>query len=244
MRVGLGTGSTVAELLPALGRRRLAITCAATSPATAELAVAHGLDVRPFTDFDRLDLAIDGADQVDPAGWLVKGGGGAHTRERIVAAAAERFVVIVSSDKPVERLRPPVPLELLAFGLAATLRALPAAGCATHRRHPTAASWPTTTATSAIPALLAELLDAVPGVVSHGLFPPSMVTTVLVARGGEVEARQINCDPGRACSRAGSPSRARTSPAARWGSGTRRRGCAGRCRRGRGPGPAAGRARG
>ena len=75
----------------------------------------------------RLDLAIDGADQVDPAGWLVKGGGGAHTRERIVAAAADRFVVIVSSDKTVERLHPPVPLELLAFGLAATLHALPGA---------------------------------------------------------------------------------------------------------------------
>ena len=115
----------MAELVPALGARRLDITCVATSPATAELAGAIGLDVRPFTDIDRLDLTIDGADQVDPAGWLVKGGGGAHTRERIVAAAADRFVVIVSSDKPVDRLRPPVPLELLAFGLAATLRALP-----------------------------------------------------------------------------------------------------------------------
>jgi len=127
MRVGLGTGTTVAELVPALGARRLAITCVATSPATEALARAHGLEVRPFTDLDRLDLAVDGADQVDPAGWLVKGGGGAHTRERIVAAAADRFVVIVSSDKPVAHLRPPVPLELLAFGLAATLRQLGAA---------------------------------------------------------------------------------------------------------------------
>ena len=132
MRVGLGTGTTVAELVPALGRRRAGITCVATSPATAALALAQGLDVRSFSDIDRLDLAIDGADQVDPAGWLVKGGGGAHTRERIVAAAADRFVVIVSSDKPVDRLHPPVPLELLAFGLAATLRAL--ARCRTARR--------------------------------------------------------------------------------------------------------------
>ena len=125
MWVGLGTGSTVAELLPPLGARHLDITCVATSPATEELAVAHGLDVRPFTDIGRLDLAIDGADQVDPLGWLIKGGGGAQTRERIVAAAADRFVVIVSSDKPVERLHAPVPLELLAFGLASTLRTLP-----------------------------------------------------------------------------------------------------------------------
>ena len=101
MVVGLGTGSTVAELVPVLAARRLDITCAATSPATEEQATALGMVVRPFTDVDRLDVAIDGADQVDPAGWLVKGGGGAHTRERIVAAAADRFVVIVSSDKPV-----------------------------------------------------------------------------------------------------------------------------------------------
>ena len=151
MAVGLGTGSTVAEFVPALGRRHLSITCVATSPATAALAVAHDLDVRPFTDIARLDLAIDGADQVDPAGWLVKGGGGAHTRERIVAAAADRFVVIVSSDKTVERLHPPVPLELLAFGLAATLRALPGRRGATRHRRRTGASSPTTTASSTIP---------------------------------------------------------------------------------------------
>ena len=191
MRVGLGTGTTVAELVPAIARRRLAITCVATSPATAELATALGLDVRPFTDIDRLDLAIDGADQVDPVGWLVKGGGGAHTRERIVAAAADRFVVIVSSDKPVQRLHPPVPLELLAFGLAATLRALPGAALRDAPRPPTAASWPTTTATSTTRRSSPRVLDAVPGVVSHGLFPPSMVTTVLIGRGDEVEERQI-----------------------------------------------------
>jgi ribose 5-phosphate isomerase A len=191
MRVGLGTGTTVAELVPALGRRRPAITCVATSPATAELAVAHGLDVRPFSDIDRLDLAIDGADQVDPAGWLVKGGGGAHTRERIVAAAADRFVVIVSSDKPVDRLHPPVPLELLAFGLAATLHALPGAALRDAPRTPDGGILADYHGDVTDPALLAEWLDAAPGVVSHGLFPPSMVTTVLVARGGEVEVRQI-----------------------------------------------------
>ncbi|MGA2932288.1 MAG: ribose 5-phosphate isomerase A [Acidimicrobiales bacterium] len=191
MRVGLGTGTTVAELVPVLGRRRPAITCVATSPATAELAAAHGLDVRPFSDIDRLDLAIDGADQVDPAGWLVKGGGGAHTRERIVAAAADRFVVIVSSDKPVDRLHPPVPLELLAFGLAATLHALPGAALRDAPRTPDGGILADYHGDVTDPALLAEWLDAAPGVVSHGLFPPSMVTTVLVARGGEVEVRQI-----------------------------------------------------
>jgi ribose 5-phosphate isomerase A len=192
MRVGLGTGTTVAELVPVLGRRNLSITCAATSSATAELARAHGLDVRPFTDVDRLDLAIDGADQVDPAGWLVKGGGGAHTRERIVAAAADRFVVIVSSDKPVERLHPPVPLELLAFGLAATLHAL--GGGAALRdlpRTPDGGVLAEYQGEIGDPALLAERLDAVPGLVSHGLFPPAMVSSILVARGDVVEVRQI-----------------------------------------------------
>ena len=191
MRVGLGTGTTVAELVPALGALRLAITCVATSPATEALARAHGLDVRPFTDLDRLDLAVDGADQVDDAGWLVKGGGGAHTRERIVAAAADRFVVIVSSDKPVAHLRPPVPLELLAFGLAATLRQLGAATLRDAPATPDGGVLADYHAAFGDAALLAEELDAVPGLVSHGLFPPSMVSTVLVARGDAVEDRQV-----------------------------------------------------
>jgi ribose 5-phosphate isomerase A len=190
MRVGLGTGSTVAELVPALARRRPSITCVATSPVTAQLAVAHGLDVRPFFDIERLDITIDGADQVDPVGWLVKGGGGAHTRERIVAAAADRFVVIVSSNKVVDRLHPPVPLELLDFGLAATLHALGAASLRDAPPTPDGGILADYHGAVGDPARLAEFLDATPGVVSHGLFPPSMVSTIFVARGGEVEVRQ------------------------------------------------------
>ncbi len=192
MRVGLGTGTTVAELVPLLAGTARTVTYVATSPATEDLAIAHGLDVRPFTDVDFLDLAIDGADQVDPAGWLVKGGGGAHTRERIVAAAARRFVVIVSSDKPVERLVPPVPVELFVFGLAATLRSLPDVVLR--------GDAPLTPDGGALadyhgeiddPERLARALDAMPGLVSHGLFPPSMVSDVLVACGEQVEARRI-----------------------------------------------------
>ena len=132
-RVGLGTGTTVAPMLPALAARGLKIRCVATSIATEVAARALGLDVEPFEQLDRLDIAIDGADQIDPDGWLVKGGGGAHTREKVVAAAADRFVVIASSDKVVERIGPPIPLELLTFGLPATLRALGEAGCGTCR---------------------------------------------------------------------------------------------------------------
>jgi ribose 5-phosphate isomerase A len=180
--------------VPALGARRLRISCVATSPATEDLARAHGLEVGPFTDIDRLDLAVDGADQVDPTCWLIKGGGGAHTRERIVAAAAERFVVIVSSDKLVSELRSPVPLELLGFGLAATLRVL----------HDTARRDAPPTPDGGVladyrgivgdPAALARWFEEVPGVVSHGLFPPAMIHTVLVARGDRVETRQPAVD--------------------------------------------------
>ena len=192
MRVGLGTGSTVAELLPTLGRRGLDLTCVATSPATEGLARANGLRVEPFTGIERLDITIDGADQVDPAGWLVKGGGGAHTRERIAAAAADRFVVIVSSDKPVDRLHPPVPLELLRYGLAATVRSVP--GIVLRDAPPTPDGGVLADYHGEVgdPGQLARALDAAPGVVSHGLFPPSLVSSVLVARDGHVEERRFS----------------------------------------------------
>src|ERR1700758_3420243 len=99
MAVGLGTGSTVAHLLPALAARELDIRCVATSVRTEKDGLALGLHVEPFDRLDHLDIAIDGADQVTADRWLVKGGGGAHTREKIVAAAADRFVVIVDSTK-------------------------------------------------------------------------------------------------------------------------------------------------
>ena len=137
MTVGLGTGSTVAYLLPALAARGLRIRCVATSPRTAEVGRGLGLHVEPFGDIDRFDIAIDGADQVTPVGWLVKGGGAAHTREKVVAAAAARFVVIADSTKAVSALHPPVPVELLEFGLAATLRRLQfvsAPGCSPQPR--------------------------------------------------------------------------------------------------------------
>src|SRR3954469_6677186 len=101
--IGLGTGSTVELLLPELAGLDLGLRCVATSPRTEGAARALGLEVERFDTLDRLDIAIDGADQADPAGWLIKGGGGAHAREKIVARAADRFVVIVSSEKLVSR---------------------------------------------------------------------------------------------------------------------------------------------
>jgi ribose 5-phosphate isomerase A len=191
MRVGLGTGSTVAYLLPALAARGLSLRCVATSPRTEAAARELGLSVEPFDEVDRLDLAIDGADQVSPAGWLVKGGGAAHTREKLVAAAADRFVVIVSSDKLVDALVPPVPLELLEFGLAATLRRLEPTELRDVARSPDGGLIADYRGSVEDPAGLAARLSATPGVVEHGLFPPELVERVLVARGAEVETRIV-----------------------------------------------------
>jgi ribose 5-phosphate isomerase A len=191
-RVGLGTGSTVAHLLPALAERRLRdLRCVATSPATAARARELGLPVEDFERLDRLDVAIDGADQVDRAGWLVKGGGGAHTREKIVAAAADRFVVIVDHTKVVDRLRGPVPLELLAFGLPATLRAVDPTRLRDVPNSPDGGLIADYQGEIDDPERLAERFQAVPGVVDHGLFPPRLTSDVLIARGQEVEHRKV-----------------------------------------------------
>ena len=192
MTVGLGTGSTVAYLLPALARRSLDLRCVATSPRTEKAATELGLRVEPFDTIDHFDMSIDGADQIAPDGWLVKGGGAAHTREKIVAAAASRFVVIADSTKPVAELRPPVPLELLEFGLAATLRRLGDVTLRDVPRSPDGGVIADYQGVFTDPQALAELLDSTPGVVDHGLFPPSMVATVIVARGDVIEHREIS----------------------------------------------------
>ena len=192
MTVGLGTGSTVAYLLPALARRKLDLRCVATSPRTEKAATELGLRVEPFDTIDRFDMTIDGADQIAPDGWLVKGGGAAHTREKLVAIAADRFVVIADSSKPVPALRAPVPLELLEFGLAATLRRLGNVTLRDVPRSPDGGVIADYHGVLTDPQVLALLLDSTPGVVDHGLFPPSMVATVIVARGDEIEHREIS----------------------------------------------------
>ena len=191
MLVGLGTGSTVAHLLPALAERGLEIRCVATSVATEDAARELGIPVEPFEGFDRLDIAIDGADQVDPGGWLVKGGGGAHVREKIVAAAADRFVVIADSSKPVDRIGPPIPLELLRYGIDATLRHLGEASLRDAPPSPDDGLIADYHGEVGDPPELAARLAATPGVVDHGLFEPALVSTILVARGDEVDRRDL-----------------------------------------------------
>jgi ribose 5-phosphate isomerase A len=191
MFVGLGTGSTVAELLPALAERRLKIRTVATSVATEEQARELGIPVEPFADVDRLDLAIDGADQIAPDGWLVKGGGGAHVREKIVAAAADRFIVIADSSKPVDRITAPIPLELLRYGIDATLRHLGDTELRDVPPSPDDGLIADYAGEVGNPAEVAARLAAQPGVVDHGLFPPELTATILVARGERVERQDL-----------------------------------------------------
>jgi ribose 5-phosphate isomerase A len=191
MTVGLGTGSTVAYLLAALASRRLAVRCVSTSPRTEQAARSLGLHTEPFTGIDSLDIAIDGADEVTPAGWLVKGGGAAHTREKIVAAAAGRFVVIVDSAKTVPALHGPVPLELLDFGLSATIRRLGPVTLRDVPRSPDGGVIADYTGEVADPAALADFLSTTAGVIEHGLFPPQLVWAVVVGRGQSAEQISI-----------------------------------------------------
>ena len=194
MMIGLGTGSTVAFLLPALARRELTdIRCVATSVATEEQARGLGIPVEEFDALTRLDIGIDGADEVTPDGWLIKGGGGAHLREKIVAAAAARFVVIADSSKPVEALRGPVPLELFGFGAASTLARLgPEVELRSVPPSPDGGVIADYRGAIGDAAELAARLEADPGVAAHGLFPPAMVSEVLIGRGETVERPAIH----------------------------------------------------
>ncbi len=118
---------------------------------------------------------------------MIKGGGGAHTREKSVAAAADRFVVIVSSDKMVERLVPPVPLELLAFGLNATMERIGPVKLRAVPLSPDGGVIADYTGAFDDPAEFADELSRMPGVIEHGLFPAAMIADVIVGRGEQSE---------------------------------------------------------
>lgn len=187
MRVGLGTGSTVHWTIVALGERAPDITCTATSHRTHDLATSLGLRVVTPDEIGALEIAIDGADEVDPLFNLTKGGGGAHTREKIVARMAARFVVVVDEHKLVPHLGPfGTPVELLDFAPDVTMRWIRALGATevTVRDEPSdngnllADAW---FGEIIDPVALCARLDAVPGLVAHGLFPAEMVERVVVA---------------------------------------------------------------
>lgn len=190
MRLGLGTGSTAKHFVELLGERvraGLGVIGVPTSEATRVDAERCGIRLTTLDDIDRLDLTVDGADEIDPALNVIKGGGGALLREKIVATASDRMIVIADESKSVESLgRFPLPVEVIPFGLAATRRALAEAfaecgvsgqmvvrqGSDGHVFVTDGGHWIVDAHLGRIadPPRLARSLNAIPGVVEHGLF--------------------------------------------------------------------------
>jgi ribose 5-phosphate isomerase A len=211
MVVGLGTGSTSAHLVRLLGervRQGLRVKGVPTSEATRNLAEQVGVPLLEISQITSLDVDIDGADEIDPAFRLIKGGGGALLREKIVATASRQMVVIADETKWVDTLGVfPLPVEVLRFGFALTTQrvsdALRETGCAGHEvalRVSGKANEPVITdgGNYIVDAhaqkigdaeALAARLQAIPGVVEHGLFL-GLATTVILgkAKGAEIKA--------------------------------------------------------
>jgi ribose 5-phosphate isomerase A len=188
MKLGLGSGSTARHFVDLVGERvkaGLDIRCVATSETTASQAKALGIPLVSLNEIPELDLTVDGADEVDPELRLIKGGGGALLREKIVASASKRMAVIADSTKLVPRLGAfPLPIEVVPFGLAATRRHIERAFAELGLAGPIrlrGGSSPFVTdgghsildcslGAIAEPERLSQILSSIPGVVEHGLF--------------------------------------------------------------------------
>ena len=189
MTVGLGTGRTAEHFVRALGakvRAGLAVVGVPTSEEAARLAVAEGIPLTTLEAEPVLDLVVDGADEIDPQLRLIKGGGGALLREKIVASASRRMIVIADSTKLVEHLGAfPLPIEIIPFGATASRRHIEAAasklGLSGHFSLRQRGGAPFVTDSGnhildvsfgliADPDRLAAALDGISGVVEHGLF--------------------------------------------------------------------------
>jgi ribose 5-phosphate isomerase A len=190
MKLGLGTGSTAKHFVDLLGekvRAGMKVVGVPTSEATRVQASQCGIPLATLDEIDRLDLTVDGADEVDPALDLIKGGGGALLREKIVASASDRMIVIADDTKWVDALgRFPLPVEVIPFGLGATRRAMQQAfaeagvsgqmevrkGKDGHVFVTDGGHWIIDIRLGRIPDAphLARLLNVIPGVVEHGLF--------------------------------------------------------------------------
>lgn len=184
--LGLGTGSTVYFLIEELARRieddGLDVICVPTSRGTALLAGEKGIPVATLEEYDSLDLAIDGADQVSKSLDMIKGGGAAHTREKIVASLAERFVVIVDEGKLSEKLSLPVPVEVLPFSWKVVAGQLEKMSAATTIRQGSGKAGPVITDNGNYvldadfgviedPEALEAEINLIRGVVENGIFP-------------------------------------------------------------------------
>jgi ribose 5-phosphate isomerase A len=204
MKLGLGTGSTAKHFVELLGERvkaGLTVVGVPTSEATRADAERCGVPLTTLEKVDRLDLTVDGADEVDPNLELIKGGGGALLREKIVAAASDRMIVIADETKWVETLgRFPLPIEVIPFGLGATRRAIEAVFAKNGVSGPMdirktkdghvfvtdGGHWIIDARLGRIPdsPKLAASLNSIPGVVEHGLFIGLARTAVLAGPQG------------------------------------------------------------
>lgn len=202
MKLGLGTGSTSKHLVELLAERiqatGLRVDCCATSKETEDLARSLGITVHTVDELGVLDLAIDGADEIDPRLNLVKGGGAAHFREKIVESSARRFAVIADSTKVVELLGTTrkLPLELLTFGLGSTVRRLEGLGSRLTPRlqggRPVISDngnpiWDADFGPIADPASMAGRLDGICGLLEHGLFVGMAEVAFVAHPDGKVE---------------------------------------------------------
>jgi ribose 5-phosphate isomerase A len=190
MKLGLGTGSTAKHFVELLGERvrtGLKVIGVPTSEATRADAERCGVPLTTLDQADRLDLTVDGADEIDPNLELIKGGGGALLREKIVAAASDRMIVIADETKWVQTLgRFPLPIEVIPFGLGATRRAIETVFAENgvsgqmdvrkakdgHAFVTDGGHWIVDAHLGQIPdsPRLAAALNSIPGVVEHGLF--------------------------------------------------------------------------
>jgi ribose 5-phosphate isomerase A len=180
MLVGLGTGTTAAYVVTALAARMkgegLEVQTVATSNRTAALAAEHGIVVRDFADVSDVDLAIDGADEIDPERRAIKGGGGALFREKVVAASAKKMIAVVDSSKPVAKLgRFPLPIEVVPFAAAFVLARVRALGVEPKWRDGFVSDQGNRILDCPFgviddPRALAKELRAIPGILEHGLF--------------------------------------------------------------------------
>jgi ribose 5-phosphate isomerase A len=204
MRLGLGTGSTAKHFVALLAERvrgGLDVIGVPTSEVTRADAERQGVPLTTLDETPALDLTVDGADEIAPDLTLIKGGGGALLREKIVAAASARMIVIADEGKYVEALgRFPLPIEVVAFGLAATRRAVEVAardaGCpgpSVQRRTKEGHAFVTDGGHLILDAALARIpepralagrLAAIPGVVEHGLFIGLANTAIIAGSGG------------------------------------------------------------
>ncbi len=198
--VGLGTGSTAAHAVRLLGERvhtGLKIRGIPTSTGTKALALAAGIELTTLDEFQQIDVTIDGTDEFDPQLNLIKGGGGALLREKIIASASKQLVIIADSSKQVATLgKFPLPVEVIPFAEALVAKKIAALGARVQRRQSADGKPYITDEGHHIldchfgqipdPPVLARILEAMPGIVEHGLFI-GMASIVLIARGNQIQ---------------------------------------------------------